>query len=80
MEKSEQKRSDSQLKSWEMPDTRPVNGKRLDSSRRSTEDPSPAIAEREGRSLGAMLSLISYWLKELIWRARFWYHSQHELE
>ncbi len=53
-------------------DTRPVNGKSSGDLVRSSQSQSSTELKQEEPSLREWLDLAVHWIRELVWRTRFW--------
>jgi hypothetical protein len=72
MEKSKEGQFDQPDRAVEMVDTRPVNGRMANHSNRVAETIVDPDVNQDPYGLVAWISLVVFWIREMLWRRRFW--------
>jgi hypothetical protein len=72
MEKSREERAEQHKSAFEMVDTRPVNGKSVNRLTRANDPMTELKAAESPQTLRAWISTVAYWIREMLWRRRFW--------
>jgi hypothetical protein len=78
MEKSEENKAKTRISSLETFDTRPVNGKSIESSRQMGSVVVGQDSLKGSGSLKRWFELVVYWARELLWRRRFWQYIRRD--
>ncbi|MDF1500561.1 MAG: hypothetical protein P1P76_08835 [Anaerolineales bacterium] len=72
MEKSQEGQAQNRLNPLDILDTRAANGKRAVRSIQSGRPGVDSGPMQDSTSLRGWLDLAAYWIRELLWRRRFW--------
>jgi hypothetical protein len=72
MEKSKEEKAKKGQSSFEMVDTRPINGKSANRSTKARDLKVDLVASQGPRTFKSWTSMVAYWIREMLWRRRFW--------